>query len=145
MKFAVLALVFVLVSCSTGYNREWKQVLAKTTGAAPRDLTGPWQGTWRSEARGNNGGLRCIVTREDGSSGRCRFHYHATYHKIFSATYDVYHVVRVHGGGFVFSGEQKLTGPGGGLYSYEGKGTPSQFSATFRSGSDHGVFELRRP
>jgi hypothetical protein len=148
MKIASLAAILMLASCSAGFNREWRQALAENRGVARHDLTGPWQGTWRSAVNGHNGELRCIVSRTGAaaeSGDPCRFHYHATFMKTLSATYDVTHRVKQTGDRFSFSGDQKLTGMGGGLYHYEGQGTPAHFSATFRSESDHGVFELRRP
>lgn len=150
MKSAVLALALVCAGCSSGFNREWRAAVAEAGGTAPRDLSGPWQGTWRSDANGHHGGLRCIVSRTDPAGGRGgaeahRFHYHATFVKIFSATYEVTHRVRRAGNTFAFSGSQQITGRGGGLYRYEGTGTPERFRATFRSETDHGVFEMARP
>ncbi len=150
MKFVSAAALLMLASCSGGFNREWRQALAEGKGTSPRDLTGPWQGAWRSEVNGHHGELRCIVSRaraagEADSTNRHRFHYHATFMKVLSATYDVTHEVKQSKDGFVYAGDQKISGMGGGLYHYEGKGTPERFNATFRSESDHGVFELRRP
>jgi hypothetical protein len=150
-RIAALFAVLMLANCSAGFNHEWQAALESGKGSPRHDLTGPWQGTWRSEVSGHHGELRCIVSRTDqgtraGAEGQTyRFHYHATFMNILSGTYDVMHVVRRHDGKFVFRGDQKLAGTGGGLYHYEGSGTPSQFSATYRSQSDHGVFELRRP
>lgn len=158
MKIAAFAAILMLASCSTGFNREWRRALAEGGGAARNDLTGPWQGTWRSEVSGHHGGLRCIVSlvgpdghAEGGEPYRprtgqaTRFHYHATFMKFLSATYDVTHQVFRTKDGFIFSGDQKLTGAGAGLYHYEGKGTPLRFSASYRSAGDHGVFDLTRP
>ena len=137
--------VLGLPSCSIGFNREWSQAKAQAASQPPKDMSGPWLGTWRSDVNGHNGELRCIVTPLAGNEGKERFHYHATFMKILSATYDVTHVVKRARDGFTFSGDQTLTGAGGGLYHYEGKATPSAFHATFRSEADHGVFEMKRP
>ena len=133
-----------LSSCSIGFNREWSKATAQAAAQHPKDITGPWRGIWRSDANGHNGELRCIITALDDKSGSSRFHYHATFMKFLSATYDVTHVVKPVKGGFIFSGDQELTGAGGGLYHYEGKATPHEFHATYRSASDHGVFEMKR-
>lgn len=151
-QISSLALAFLLASCSANYNREWNQALADRAALKGKGtVTGPWQGTWRSEANGHHGELRCIVSRAP-AAGKAdggdlhRFHYHATFAGTFSATYDVMHRVKESPrGDFTFSGDQVLTGLGGGFYHYEGKGTAEQFRATFRSESDRGVFELRRP
>ena len=94
--------------------------------------------------------MRCIVTRtgtnwhvDPGSAHR--FHYHATFMKFLSATYDVLHLVNQKKDTFVFSGDQEISGKGSGVYHYEGHATPLEFHATFRSASDHGVFEMKRP
>lgn len=158
IKIAALAAVLMLASCSGGFNREWRKALADGGGSARNGVAGAWQGTWRSDVNGHHGELRCIVSpvegdgrAEGGSAPRARdgqstrFHYHATFMKVLSATYDVTHQVYRTKDGFTFSGDQELTGTGGGLYHYEGRGTPERFSATFRSATDSGVFELKRP
>ena len=158
MKIAAFAAILMLTSCSAGFNREWRQALADGRGSERHELTGAWQGTWRSEVNGHHGELRCIVSLvgkdgypEGSDAHSCyigqttRFHYHATFMKSLSATYDVTHQVFRTKDGFTFSGDQKLSGIGGGFYHYEGRGTPARFSATFRRASDHGVFELERP
>lgn len=143
--FIACVIGFSLCSCSTGFNREWSKATAQAAAQPPKDITGPWRGTWRSDANGHHGELRCIVSSLDSKTGSSRFHYHATFLNTLSATYDVTHVVKYASGGFTFSGDQMLTGLGGGMYHYEGKGTPLEFHATYRSASDHGVFEMKRP
>lgn len=150
MRIAAFAALLMLASCSAGFNHDWKKALAGRSESSPHDPSGPWQGTWRSEVSGHQGELRCIVSRTAASGAADRgnlhrFHYHATFLKTLSATYDVTHEVKKTKEGFSFAGDQTLTGLGGGLYHYEGRGDLRQFSATFRSGTDHGVFELRRP
>jgi hypothetical protein len=158
IKIAAFAAILMLTSCSAGFNREWRRALADGRGSARNELTGAWQGTLRSEVNGHHGELRCIVSLvgRDGDAGgggplrsdarqTTRFHYHATFMKFLSATYDVTHQVFRTKEGFTFSGDQKLPGMCGGLYHYEGSGTPERFSATFRSAGDRGVFELKRP
>lgn len=158
MKIAALAAILMSTSCSAGFNREWRRALAEGGGSGRHELTGAWQGTWRSEVNGHHGDLRCIVSlvRGDGSAEggdphgqragqTTRFHYHARFMRFLSATYDVTHQVFRTKDGFAFSGDQKLPGMSGGIYHYEGRGTPEHFSATFRSATDHGIFELKRP
>lgn len=150
-----LAAVLCLSSCSIGYNREWAKATREAAAHAPTDMTGPWIGTWRSEVNGHNGELRCIVsaTAKDGAAkgsdsqpGQThRFHYHATFMKILSATYDVNHQIHRTTDGYTFSGDQEIYGKGSGIYHYEGRATPQIFHATFRSEHDHGVFEMKRP
>ncbi len=149
MKIAALAAVLLLSNCSTGFNRGWRLTLAEGRTASGPDITGAWQGTWRSEVNGHSGELRCMVSRQFAATctfeeDSYRFHYHANFMKLFSATYAVKHQVRRTKSGFTFSGDQAIPGVGGGLYHYEGKVTPEDFRATYRCKSDHGVFELKR-
>lgn len=141
-----------LVGCATSFNREFNRINNQESRHDRHGITGPWQGTWRSGGNGHHGELRCLV--EDCSllaslkpnvPGLFRFRYHATYLGLFSATYQVSHIVRPTNNGYEFNGNQKLTGLGGGLYHYEGRVMNREFRATYRSASDHGVFEMKRP
>ena len=145
LLFVAVVFSLGLSSCSIGYNREWAKAGQEATVRPPKDMSGPWIGTWRSDMNGHHGDLRCIVTPLAGNDGKERFHYHATFMRFLSATYDVTHVVKPTKDGFVFSGDQALYGKGSGLYHYEGKATSQTFHATFHSESDHGVFEMKRP
>ena len=145
LAIAASLLCLGFASCSTSFNREWETAMASPAGAHFKDVSGPWKGTWRSDASGHSGELRCIISPQAGTPGAYRFHYHATFMGTLSATYDVTHVVKRAKDGFVFSGDQKLSGLGGGMYHYEGGGTSREFRATYRSSSDHGVFEMKRP
>lgn len=158
LLFAAIVVALGLSSCSIGYNREWTKAKQEAAAHPPKDMSGPWVGTWRSDKNGHHGDLRCIVSvvGKDGYGegndphrfhiGQTnRFHYHATFMKFLSATYDVTHQIFRSHDQFTFSGDQALYGKGSGLYHYEGKATPQTFHATFRSESDHGVFEMKRP
>jgi hypothetical protein len=102
---------------------------------------------------GHTGELRCIVSATAAEAPAAgmkagepfKFHYHATFMNFLSATYDVTHRVRRTRDGFSFTGDQAILGKGSGTYHYEGRATPGEFHATFRSESDHGVFEMKRP
>src|SRR5687767_7268877 len=54
-SFALL-LAVSLSGCST-FHREWKQAAAQP--APTDDISGGWQGMWKSEATGHEGTLRC--------------------------------------------------------------------------------------
>lgn len=149
-RMSAWAVILLFSNCSTGFNREWQRSLVDGKDRAGKDITGIWQGTWRSEVNGHSGKLRCIVSREHAAPGACekdsyRFHYQASFMKLLSATYAVKHHVVETKEGFSFTGEQSIPGIGGGLYHYQGKGTPAQLKATYRSKFDEGAFELKRP
>ena len=147
-RIAVLFAVLMLASCSAGFNREWQQALepAKEAPGTISPVRGREPGAAKSAAI--NGELRCIVSVADqtgleplrpcslpaGTPQTRRFHYHATFMKLLSATYDVTHQVTATTDGiFTSAATRSSTGLGGGLYHYEGMGTPARFSATYRS------------
>ena len=71
---ASLALLLGLFAsgCST-FHREWKQAAAQPLPID--DITGRWQGGWKSEGTGHQGALRCVVSKE--SPEKYRFVYRA--------------------------------------------------------------------
>lgn len=149
--FLILACL-ALASCAASFNRDFKRSSELTCRHDRLGITGPWEGTWRSEVNGHHGELRCLVegcsllaSMKPGVPGLHRFRYHATFLGVFSATYEVSHIVRRTKSGYEFSGDQKISGLGGGMYHYEGRVTNHEFHATYRSAMDHGVFEMRWP
>lgn len=141
-----------LASCASSFNHEFKRLNDQESRHDRYVITGPWQGTWRSEVNGHHGELRCLVTDINLTASMkpyvpelFRFRYHATFLGLFSATYNVSHTVRRTMNGCEFSGDQKLAGMCGGLYHYEGRVVNQKFTATYRSATDHGVFEMKRP
>jgi hypothetical protein len=136
----------LLTQCGTAsFDQEWKTTLADPHQKTPQDITGAWAGTWRSDANGHHGVLRCIVSHEDGKSDDYRFHYHATYGKMLSAAYVVTEQVKRRGDHFILTGDHDLGYFAGGMYHYEGSATAKTMKSTYRSPADHGVFELARP
>lgn len=143
---------FALASCASSFNREFKRINDQESRHDRNVISGPWQGTWRSEVHGHHGDLRCLVTDINLTAsmkpyvpGLFRFRYHATFLGLFSATYNVSHTVRRTKNGYEFSGDQKLSGLCGGLYHYEGRFMNQKFTATYSSATDHGRFEMKRP
>ena len=135
------ALAMVTSGCST-FRREWKAATAKPPPA--KDISGPWEGSWRSDVNGHHGRLRCVVSRLDG--GRYRARYKATYWKIFRFGYTVVlQVAQPSSDTFRFRGEADLGWWGGGVYHYDGHATPMNFFSTYKSEHDHGSFEMTRP
>ena len=134
-----LVLILGTAGCST-FNSEWK----KAARAAPaEEITGRWEGSWRSERNGHHGSLRCVITRTDGQL--CRARYKATWWKVFRFGYTVTMHVEKTATAFRFQGEADLGWMAGGHYDYAGEATSTTFSSTYKSKHDHGVFEMRRP
>jgi hypothetical protein len=128
------------------YATRWREAGKIPT---PADsIEGRWIGTWKSEAHGHSGGLRCIITPSD------RRHYHAdfraTYFWLFSFGYEMDLLARTTDGAtqpsiVYFSGEADLGWLAGGKYTYEGRADPKNFFCSYRSEKDHGTFQLVRP
>ena len=135
-----LLLGLALTGCST-FNRDWKA--AASTAAPANDLTGRWEGTWRSEATGHHGKLRSLVTHLEGGDYQAR--YRAKYLRIMSFCYPVRLKVAAVEDGFKFNGEADLGWYAGGRYQYEGRANATNFFSTYKSKDDHGSFQMTRP
>jgi hypothetical protein len=135
---AALALLS-LTACSS-FNRQWKAALKQPS---PDSLAGPWEGRWTSDATGHNDKLRCIITQKSTNEYDALFH--ATYKRFLHFGYTVPLKVKQEGNTFTFSGEADLGKMAGGVYTYEGAATPTNFFSTYHSKYDHGKFEMKRP
>ena len=135
-----LLLGLAATGCST-FNRDWKT--AASAAAPPNDITGRWEGTWRSDITGHHGKLRCLVAHLEGGDYQAR--YRAKYLRIMSFSYPVRLKVAAAGDGFKFNGEADLGWYAGGLYQYEGRASATNFFSTYKSKDDHGSFQMTRP
>jgi hypothetical protein len=138
--FALLFLVLFLTGCSS-FNREWKSARAQPTPTA--DISGPWEGRWLSEKNGHTGKLRGILTKAGPDNYNA--HFHATFWKIFRATYRVPLKYEEQNGEHLLTGEANLGKLSGGVYTYKAKATPDQFHSSYKCRWDHGTFEMKRP
>lgn len=145
------AMVCCLASCSIGYQSEWRRAAALESTTKPTNLDGAWEGTWRSIASGHTGRLKAVATSEPAAKGRpvkYHFHYYATWAKVLSGTIHADHSAKPKGkgkpGAVDLTGEKDL-GRLGGVYSFTGTATPTEFKADYKGGMDHGVFEMQRP
>ena len=134
------ALCFALVSC-TDFKKNWAEELTKNN--KPTDLTGAWEGTWKSDVNGHTGKLRCIITKQP--DGQYEFHYWAQWQKVLSGSFRQNYEVKKKGNTFTFSGEKDL-GKFGGKFDHQGTATATTFKATYvAEKGDKGTFELSRP
>lgn len=106
-------------------------------------MAGRWEGKWISEVHGHNGALRCVITEAADGNHDARFR--ATYMKLLKFSYTVPLSVVETNGVWRFSGQEDLGTIAGGVYHYEGNASQAEFQSTYRSKSDHGVFEMQRP
>lgn len=139
-----LLIVLTLTGCSS-FNSRWHQVHSQQTPAPPTDLTGAWDGHWRSDVNGHNGRLRAIFT--PGEAGTVNARFHAVYWGVLRFTSIVQLTVTGTGPDGVqqLEGSADLAGWAGGRYEYKGTSTPTTFKCAYRSKYDHGVFEMTRP
>jgi hypothetical protein len=148
---ALLPLVLCLASCTLGFDRKWQKAVAEAGHTPSTTLAGPWEGTWKSEASGHEGTLRAVATQTappTPHSSAFEFHYEATWMKFLRACMTAQHeVVGVNARAkqpAILRGEEDL-GLLGGIYTFSGTASPTEFRAQYRSSADHGTFEMKRP
>src|SRR5438132_1135080 len=97
-------LMLFLASCSIGYNSKWTKAAADPATMNPKDLTGAWVGTWKSEKDGHTGKLRAIVSQPappqrppQGRETGYYFLYEATWKKVLSAVIAAEHTAKWRG------------------------------------------------
>ena len=136
----LLGVAMLQVGCSS-FSKQWR---ASTHAPIPAaTLEGPWEGKWISDVNGHNGRLRCIVTHS--SDNRYDALFQAKYEHILTFSYTVPIEVRRDGNSWVFDGEADLGKMAGGVYTYQGAVTSSNFFSTYDNKYDHGKFQLKRP
>lgn len=137
----VSLLLLAATGCSS-FDNEWKA--ASAVPAAEGDISGRWEGNWRSGQSGNGGGLRCVVSRIDRKTFRA--HFDATYASALHFDYVVNLTGATADDGYTyFEGEANLGVFAGGKYQYNGRADDDEFYSTYRSESDRGQFTLARP
>ena len=136
----VFLLAFLLVGCST-FNRDWKR--AGLTEKPVEGIEGRWEGHWVSHVNGHKGALRCLVSKEPDGTYKTRFH--AKYRRILRFGYTVMMDVHQTNSVTSFQGAADLGWYAGGEYQYSGRASETNYSATYQSKSDNGVFEMKRP
>jgi hypothetical protein len=138
-RLVILSSLAFLLGCSS-FNRQWKNATAAT---GPGDITGKWQGHWRSDKDDHTGNLKCVVTKVDAD--RYCAHFVATYWKIFTFAYEAELTGNAEGNAIQLVGEQDLGSLAGGVYRYEGSANNSDFNCTYKSKYDFGKFIMSRP
>ena len=106
------------------------------------DLSGCWEGYWKSNKSHHKGCLRGILTRCDDCHYHARFH--ATFFKFFSYEYEVTLNACPHPGGWTISGSKDLGQLAGGIYTYTGHSTTQHFHCRYSCSKDCGEFVMNR-
>lgn len=140
-----LMLALSVTSCSTRFNQVWKKSAASIETTSPHDVSGAWQGTWKSYATGHTGTLKAVVTKPNTKEGIYTFYYLATWKHILSATFQSEHMVKPQGANFLLTGQHDLGALFGGIYRYDGTATSAKLKCNYRCDLDHGIFEMQRP
>src|SRR5688572_21673480 len=135
-----VAVLPMLAGCSS-FNREWKEAVRQPLPGD--DILGPWEGRWISDVNGHNDRLRCVIS--PGATNAYNANFRAHYRRVFRFSYTVPLQVRKTDTNFTFSGEADLGKLAGGVYTYDGTATQTNFFSTYKSQYDHGRFELARP
>ena len=138
-QFFILILLFTSqLGCST-YHQKWSE--AKKL--PPQGFEGAWDGRWISDVNGHNGRLRCVIEPVSGTRYRADFKAH--YLGFLRFRHAAILEVTATNGVQNFKGTANLGYFAGGVYSYEGSSTPSNFFSTYKSRHDHGRFEVQLP
>lgn len=136
-----------LAAGGCSFDRNWKRLAAQpttTTTAAPgNELSGRWEGTWKSERNSHAGKLRAIITPVDDTTYRADFD--ATYLGILRFGYALNLAAQRDGDIIRFQGQENLGWLAGGLYRYDGAADGRTFDCAYQSKSDHGRFRMTRP
>lgn len=136
----LVALASLAAGCSS-FHREWTQ--AATLPVPPGDITGRWTGTWQNTNNSHADRLRGILTRV--RPGVYRAHFHARYRKILTFAYAVpLEEAGRTGDRIEFTGKANLGMLAGGVYTYAGWASPTNFFSTYHSKYDVGTFTLHR-
>jgi hypothetical protein len=142
---ALFALIATWTAGCSSFERAWRE--AEHQPRATNSIAGPWKGTWRSEANGHNDQLRCILTPLTNGIYAARFH--ARYKKVipftFSYTVPLTATNASSSEKVPFRGSANLGWYAGGIYSYEGTASLTNFFSTYDSKYDRGTFQMTRP
>ena len=141
MKRWMLAVLGIMALTGCSFRREWNAAIKQPIPA--NSIEGPWTGTWQSDANGHHGTLKCVVSKAAGASYRA--HFKATYGKALRFSYVATLAGRETNGAVELKGELDLGKLAGGVYTYEGEATPTDFQSTYANKYDHGSYQMQRP
>jgi hypothetical protein len=134
--------VLPMTSGCASFGTDWK--LAGKTNPAPSSIEGRWEGKWISTSDSHSGKLRCLLTPMP--DGRYLARFHSYYWKIFTYSHDAILTVTPQAGGTNrFSGSADLGKMAGGVFTYDGHVTTTNFFSNYSSKKHVGVFQMTRP
>lgn len=116
-------------------------VILLTQSSFAQGLEGRWRGGWQSCSNGHKGRLNAQFCRIDSTHVRAKFK--GTFAKVIPFRYrPVLDIVYEEPGLMVLQGNKRI--PFGGNFEYNATISGNQFTATYRSRRDHGVWQLQR-
>lgn len=128
-----------MTGCSS-FHKEWTAASKVTSHTG---IDGAWQGEWLSEHNGHHGSLKCVVTQTSPTTFRA--HFRAKYMKVLRFTYVATLTGEETNGVVKLSGSADLGKMAGGVYTYEGSASPTEFRSNYKCKWDHGHYEMGRP
>ena len=139
-----LPVLFSIGCAGVGFERDWKTAVSDYHDGKIRDeVSGPWQGAWKTKTNGHEGDLRCLVSQSE-RPGNYDFRYRATFFKVLRGGYQVNYDVKKSGGGYDVEGGEDL-----GLFGkfhHTGRIEGGKFNAKYSNQKgDAGGFEMTRP
>lgn len=142
VRRAAIGLLLLLMCSGCAFERQWRATCdCPCTG---RDLAGCWEGTWQSEMNGHHGGLRAVIT--DQGAGVYDAHFKATFAVVIPYEFQMSLLVADDGTVYTFEGQEDLGLLAGGVYTYRGTASATDFLAHYcASGNgDHGTFSMSK-
>ena len=141
LRLSVAIACMMLLSGCSSFHREWRKAGREAT--PPPGIEGRWDGRWLSDANGHHGRLRAVITRT--APGKYRAHYRAKFLRIMSYSYAAELTARETSGVYSFDGQADLGRLAGGVYSYAGTASTTNFHSSYKSKYDQGNYDMRRP
>lgn len=116
-------------------------VVLLTQSSFAQGLDGRWRGGWQSCTNGHKGRLNAQFCRIDSTHVQAKFT--GTFGKVIPFRYrPVLDIVYEEPGLIVLQGTKRI--PFGGSFEYNATIAGDQFSATYRSRRDNGVWQMQR-
>lgn len=141
----LIVLVIATGCCRSGGPPPTTQPMAPASMPAAKNadlLEGDWSGDWKSTSNDMTGALRCRIVKLPGGD------YEATFDATFASVLNHHSViklkVRERREVWTFGGKEDLGVLAGGVYTYDGQSNGEDFSCTYDSEYDKGIFKMRR-
>jgi hypothetical protein len=134
--------VLLLTQGGTGCSRTHPPEAAPAPVVMGDLLAGDWQGQWKSTSCPMSGALHCGVRKQPDGTYAADFH--ANYAAVMSHDSAVTLTVQKKGDTWDFEGRKDLGLLAGGMYTYKGHVTATEFFATYDSSFDKGEFRMTR-